>query len=114
MVLESNIVYLEEEIINQQERLQLMESYLKDHAAVSVYKRKIHGNIYYYKKYWKSGRSVSEFLCRSEDEYRRRMKEIDAANNKRQMIKKQLKEIRQNLKTLKGQLKIAKKTYKNV
>ena len=42
------------------------------------------------------------------------MKDIDAANNKRQMIKKQLKEIRQDLKTLKGQLKIAKKAYKNV
>jgi len=53
MSIESNIVYLEEEIKNHQERLQLMERYLKDYPAISVYKRKIRGNIYYYKKFWK-------------------------------------------------------------
>lgn len=114
MSMESNIVYLEEEIKNHQERLQLMERYLKDYPAISVYKRKIRGNIYYYKKFWKNGKSVSKFLCKNEDEYRREMKEIHAANKKRQIIKKQLQEIRQTIKTLKRQLQIAKKAYKNV
>lgn len=114
MAIESNIVYLEEEIKNHQERLQLMEKYLKDYPAISVYKRKILGNIYYYKKFWKNGKSVSKFLCRNEDEYRREMKVIHAANRKRQIIKKQLKEIRQTIKALKRQLQIAKKAYKNV
>jgi len=112
--MESNIVYLEEEIKNHQERLQLMERYLKDYPAISVYKRSIRGNIYYYKKFWKNGKSVSEFLCKNEDEYRREMKEIHAANGKRQIIKKQLQEIRQTIKALKRQLQIAKKAYKNV
>lgn len=114
MALESNIVYLEEEIKNHQERLQLMEKYLKDYPAISVYKRKIHGNIYYYKKFWKYGKSVSKFLCRSEDEYRREMKEIHATNRKRQIVKKQLQETRQTIKALQKQLRIAKKAYKNV
>jgi len=114
MVLESNIVYLEEEIKNHQERLQLMERHLKENPAISVYKRKIHGNIYYYKKFWKNGKSVSKFFCRSEDEYRRGIKEILSANKKRHMIKKQLQETRQTLKALKKQLRIAKRAYKNV
>lgn len=114
MSIESNIVYLEEEIKNHQERLQLMERYLKDYPAISVYKRKIRGNSYYYKKFWKNGKSVSKFLCKNEDEYRREMKEINAANRKRQIIKKQLQEIRQTIKALKKQLQIAKKAYKNV
>jgi hypothetical protein len=114
MVLESNIVYLEEEINNHQERLQLIERYLKDHPAVSVYKRKIHGSVYYYKKYWKDRKSVSEFLCRKEDEYRKAAKQIQEANKKRKIIKRQLQDIRQTLKALKKQLRIAKKAYKNV
>jgi len=114
VVFESNIVYLEEEIKNHQERLHLMEKYLTDHPAISVYKRIIHGNIYYYKKYWQNGKSVSNFFCRSEDEYRRGMKEIRAANKKRQMIKKRLRETRQTIKALKRQLLIAKKAYRNV
>ncbi len=112
MVLESNIVYLEEELKNHQERLQLMETYLKDHPAISVYKRKIHGNIYFYKKFWKNGKSVSKFFCRSEDEYQKGIKEIHSANQKRHMVKKQLQEIRQTIKALKKQLRIAKKAYK--
>lgn len=112
--MESNIVYLEEEIKNHQERMQLMEKYLKDYPAISVYKRIIRGNIYYYKKFWKNGKSVSKFLCKNEDEYRREMKEIHAANRKRQIIKKRLQEIKQTIKALKRQLQIAKKAYKNV
>jgi len=114
MGLESNIVYLEEEIKNNQERLQLMERYLKDHPAISVYKRKIHGRVYYYKKYWKDRKSVSEFLCRREDEYQKELKQLQETNKKRKIIKEQLQEIRQTLKALKRQLRIAKNAYKNV
>lgn len=114
MSIESNIVYLKEEIKNHQERLQLMEKYLKDYPAISVYKRKISGNIYYYKKFWKNGKSVSEFLCRNENKYQREMKKIEAANKKRQIIKKQLQETKHAIKALKKQLQIAKKAYKNV
>lgn len=112
--MEANIVYLQEEIKNHQERLQLMEKYLKDYPAISVYKRKISGNIYYYKKFWKNGKSVSKFLCKNENEYQREMKKIEAANKKRQIIKNQLQKTKDALKALKKQLQIANKAYKNV
>ena len=112
--MEANIVYLQEEIKNHQERLQLMEKYLKDYPAISVYKRKISGNIYYYKKFWKNGKSVSKFLCKNENEYQREMKKIEAANKKRQIIKNQFQETKDAIKALKKQLQIANKAYKNV
>lgn len=112
--MEANIVYLQEEIKNHQERLQLMEKYLKDYPAISVYKRKISGNIYYYAKFWKNGKSISKFLCKNENEYQREMKKIEATNKKRQIIKNQLQETKDAIKALKKQLQIANKAYKNV
>ena len=64
MALEANIVYLEEELKNNRERLELMTKYLKENPSLSVYKRAIRGHTYYYKKYWKEGKSVSEFLLK--------------------------------------------------
>jgi hypothetical protein len=114
MVLEANIVYLEEELKNNRERLELMQKYLKENPSVSIYRRKINDRVYYYKKYWKDGKSVSDFLCKDETDYHEHMKEIKAANEKRKKIKAQFKKLKQTAAALEKQLKIARKTYENV
>ncbi|UCH97586.1 MAG: hypothetical protein JSV88_12255 [Candidatus Aminicenantes bacterium] len=114
MVLEANIVYLEEELKNNRERLELMKKYLEETHSVSIYRRKINDRVYFYKKYWKDGKSVSEFLCKDETDYHEHMKKIKAANEKRQKIKAQLKKLKQTEAALERQLKIARKTYENV
>lgn len=111
MPLEANIVYLDEELKNSRERRALMERFLKDNPAVSVYARSVHGNAYYYKKYWKNGKSVSEFLCRGDKEYKARIKDIEAENKKRGLVKAQLKSINMSIKALQRQLRIAKKAH---
>ena len=114
MVMEANIVYLEEELKNNQERLELMEKYLKENPSVSVYKRTISGRIYYYKKYWKNGKSVSDFLCKNEDDYEEILKSIKASNEKRRKIKEQLKKTKDVVSALTKQLRIARGTYQDV
>ena len=114
MVLEANIVYLEEELKNQIERLELTQKYLKEHPCVSVYKRNIHGNEYFYKKYWKNGKSISDFLCRSKDAYQIKIKEIRQLNKKRLQAKQQIQIIKQSINALQRQLRIAKKAYRHV
>ena len=112
--MEANIVYLEEELKNNQERLELMEKYLKENPSVSVYKRTISGRVYYYKKYWKNGKSVSDFLCKNEDEYKEILKSIKASNEKRRKIKEQLKKTKNVVSALTKQLRIARGTYQDV
>jgi DNA repair exonuclease SbcCD ATPase subunit len=114
MALEANIVYLEEELKNNRERLELIKKHLKENPSVSIYRRKINDRIYYYKKYWKDGKSVSEFLCKSETDYHEHMKEIKAANEKRKKIKAQFKKLKQTTTALEKQLKIARKAYEHV
>ena len=114
MALEANIVYLDEELKNNRERLVLMEKYLKENPSVSIYKRAIRGHVYYYKKYWKGGKSVSEFLCKDDIDIEGRVKEIDAANEKRRQVKSQLKKLKQVTAALEKQLRIARRAYENV
>ena len=114
MALEANIVYLDEELKNNRERLVLMEKYLKENPSVSIYKRSIRGHVYYYKKYWKEGKSVSEFLCKDGIDVEGRLKEIDAANEKRRQVKSQLKKLKQVTAALEKQLRIARRAYENV
>jgi hypothetical protein len=114
MALEANIVYLDEELKSNRERMGLMTEYLKENPSVSIYKRKIRGHIYYYKKYWKDGKSVSEFLCKDEAGYEERLKEIEASNEKRRQIKAQFKKLKQETIALEKQLRIARKAYENV
>ena len=114
MALEANIIYLEEELKNNCERLELMKKYLKKNPSVSIYKRKINDKVYYYKKYWKEGKSVSEFLCKNGADYEEKAKEVKAANEKRQKVKAQLKKLNQVIAALEKQLRIVRRTYKNV
>jgi hypothetical protein len=113
MALEANIVYLEEELKNNRERSEVMKKYLKENPSVSIYKRKINDRVYYYKKYWKEGKSVSEFLSKNgtDDE---QVKGIKAANEKRQKVKAQLKKLNQVIAALEKQLRIVRKAYENV
>lgn len=114
MVMEANIVYLEEELKNNRERLELMEKYLKENPSVSIYKRTISGRSYYYKKYWKNGKSVSDFLCKDEDNYNEILKAIKASNEKRRKIKEQSKKIKNVVSALTKQLRIARGAYSDV
>lgn len=113
MALEANIVYLDEELKNNRERMELMAAYLKEHPSVSIYKRVIRGRVYYYKKYWKDGKSVSEFLCKDEAEYAARSKEIAQANQKRVQIKSQFKRLKQVNLALAKQLRIAQRAHQD-
>ncbi|MCP5047782.1 MAG: hypothetical protein GY940_11470 [bacterium] len=114
MALEANIVYLEEELNNNRERLELMETFLKENPSVSVYKRKISGRTYYYKKYWKNGKSVSDFLGKDGSDFGNTLNSIKVANEKRQQIKEQLKTTKKIISALEKQLKIAREAYQNV
>lgn len=114
MALEANIVYLEEELKNNLERLELMRKYLKENPSVSIYRRKVNDRVYYYKKYWKDVKSVSEFLCKEETDYHESMKELKAANEKRKKIKAQFIKLKQTAAAIERQLKIARKTYENI
>jgi hypothetical protein len=115
MALEANIVYLDEELKSNQEHLVLIEKYLKENPSVSIYKYKsaIRGNVYYYKKYWKEGKSVSEFLCKDGTDVEKRTKEIDAANEKRRQVNTQLQKLKQVTAALEKQLRIARQAYEN-
>ncbi len=114
MALEANIVYLDEELKSNRERLELMAKFLKENPSVSIYKREIRGNLYYYKKYWQDGKSISEFLCRDESGYEERLKEIEILNEKRRTIKIQFKKLQQVTLALEKQLRIARRAYENV
>lgn len=111
MPLEANLVYLDEELKRSQERLISMKRFLLDNPRVSVYRRAIRGNAYYYKKYWKDGKSISEFLCRTSDESRARKKEIEEANKKRERVKGQVRSLQASIKALQRQLDIVRRTY---
>lgn len=114
MALEANIVYLDEELKNNRERMELMAKYLKENPSVSIYKRKIKNRVYYYKKYWVDGKSVSKFLCKDDGGFEERLKEIEAANEKRQQIKSQFKKLKLETAALEKQLRIARRAYGNV
>ena len=113
MPLEANLVYLDEELKRSLERLRSMKLFLRDNPRVSVYQRAIRGNAYYYKKYWKDGKSISEFLCRSSIESRAMIKEIEAANKRRERVKEQVRSLRVSIKALRRQLEIVRHAYKN-
>jgi len=113
MPLEANLVYLDEELKRSRERLVSMKCFLKDHPAASVYKRVIRGNVYFYKKYWKEGKSISEFLCRSHREYQARIKDIEAVNKKRGRVKEQVRSIQVSIKALQRQLDIVRRAYES-
>jgi hypothetical protein len=113
MSIESNIGYLDYEINSNKERLALMEKYLLTNPAQSIYRRKIDRNTYYYKKFRKDGKSVSQYLGNNPDQLAEIIKEIEAKNQERQQVKKKYKKIKEITAALEKQLKIAGKVYLN-
>ena len=71
------------------------------------------GTFIFIKKYWKEGKSISEFLCRSHREYQARIKDIEAVNKKRGRVKEQIRSIQVSIKALQRQLDIVRRAYES-
>jgi hypothetical protein len=114
MGLEANVVYLEEEIGNLQERIAAIRSFLLANPAASIYRRSIKGKYYYYKKYRKGEKSVSKFLGSSGFDLAGASKKLKAENEKVRKAKVQLAKLKKELIALRKQAKIARKAYEHV
>lgn len=114
MAIESNIVYLKEEIKNFQERIDSIVDFLNQNPSVSIYPRAINGKIYYYKKFRKNGESVSEFVGNEKFDIRNEKKKLEVENRKIRKAKFKLMAFKRAKKAMEKQLKIAEKAYKNV
>lgn len=113
MSVESNINYLDYEIISNQDRIALMEKYLRENPSISIYKRKINQRVYYYKKYRKDGRSISEYLGRNKGNIDEALKKIADKNSERRKVKENCKKLKKINRALENQLRIARKAYAN-
>jgi predicted transcriptional regulator len=114
MGLEANVVYLEEEIANLQERIAVIRNFLQVNPSASIYRRSIKGKIYYYKKYRKGSESVSESLGNSSFDFEGASKKLKAENEKVKRAKGQLAKLKKEILALKKQAKIARKAYEHV
>jgi hypothetical protein len=112
-VIEANIIYLEEDIKNNQDRLSLLHEYLRDNPSVSIYCRKIKGKKYYYKKYWQDGKSISKYLGNMKADYDKALIEFKQSNRKRSRAKKEYQRLKKVIASQKQQLKVARKVLKN-
>lgn len=113
MSIESNINYLDYEINSNNERIALIEKYLEENPSVSIYKRNVNQKTYYYKKYRKQGKSVSEYLGSDNDKIDNLLEEIQNKNLERKKIKENRKKLKNTNSALEKQLKIARKSYVN-
>lgn len=114
MAIEANIVFLEEEIKNIQERIDSSKMFLKKNPSVSIYCRLIKGKKYYYKKYRQDGESVSKFLGNEKFDHKKAKKKVKAENEKIGQTKERLSQLKKEIVALKKQLKIAKKVFEHV
>ena len=114
MGLEANVVYLEEEIVNLQERIAVIRSFLQANPSASIYRRSIKGKVYYYKKYRKGEKSVSEFLGGGDFDFKRASKNLKAENEKVKKAKAQLAKLKEELLALQRQARIARKAFEHV
>lgn len=114
MGLEANVVYLDEEIQNLQERIAVIRNFLQANPSLSIYRRSIKGRVYYYKKYRKGEKSVSEFLGNSAFDYKGASKKLKEENEKIKKAKSQLARLKKEILALKKQAKIAKKAFEDV
>jgi hypothetical protein len=114
MGLEANVVYLEEEIANLQERIAVIRNFLQANPSASIYRRSIKGKIYYYKKYRKGSESVSESLGNSSFGFKGASKKLKAKNEKVKKAKEQLAKLKKEILALKKQAKIARKALRNL
>ena len=114
MSLEANVVYLEEEIANLRERIALIQNFLQANPSASMYHRSIKEKIYYYKKYRKGKKSISEFLGNSSFDFKGACKKLKAENAKVKRAKVQLARLKKEVQALKKQVKIARKVLEHV
>ena len=114
MGLEANVVYLEEEIANLQERMAVIQSFLQANPSASIYRRSIKGRDYYYKKYRKDGKSISEFLGKGDFDFKGASGKLKAENEKVKRAKGQLAKLKKEMSALKKQAKIARKAFEHV
>lgn len=114
MGLEANIVYLEEEIENLQERIAAIRSFLQANPSASIYRRSINDKAYYYKKYRKGEKSISEFLGKDNFDLAGASRKLKAENEKVQKAKEQLARLKKEILALKKQAKIARKAFEHV
>jgi hypothetical protein len=113
MSVESNINYLDYEIKSNKDRIALMEKYLRENPSVSIYKRKINQRVYYYKKYRKDGRSISEYLGSNKDNMDEVLETIKAKSSERGKVKENRRRLKKINTALEKQLRIARKAYTN-
>ena len=111
MSIESNIGYLDYEISSNKEKLALMEKYLLTNPSLSIYRRKINRKTYYYKKFRKDGKSVSQYLGNDPNQLTEIMKEIKDKNQERLKVKEKYKKLKEITAALEKQLKIARKAF---
>lgn len=109
LLLESNYSFIQEELSNCIERKAMIGEYLKNNKIVSIYKRNIKGKFYYYKKFRYNKKSVSEYLCNSEPEYKKHQKKNLKLRAAIKKAKQQEKEINIEIYVLKKQLNILEK-----
>jgi hypothetical protein len=114
MGLEANVVYLDEEIQNLQERIVAIRNFLQANPSLSIYRRSIKGRVYYYKKYRKGEKSVSEFLGNSDFDLAEAARKLNEENEKIKKAKVQLARLKKEIMALKKQSKIARKAFEDV
>ena len=113
MAIEANIIYLEEDLKNNQDRLALLKEYLRDNPSVSIYCRKINGKKYYYRKYWQNGKSISKYLGNKKEDYDEALIELNQLNQKRGLVKKEYQRLKKVIASQKQQIKVARRVLKN-
>lgn len=113
MSVESNIDYLDYEIKSNKERITAMKKYLEEHPAVSIYKRKLNRKTYYYKKFRKDGKSISEYIGSDKNDMEELLKKLQANSLERKKIKEHYYKLKKINIALEKQLKIARRAYNN-
>jgi hypothetical protein len=107
----ANLVYLEDERKNIISRIAKLRQFLKENPHASVYKRKISGQVYYYKKYRLGDNSVSQYLGNAKALAKDELAKIKQNNDRVQAARRQLALAKIELKAIERQLKIVHKVY---
>ena len=113
MAIEANIIYLEEDLKINQDRLSILKEYLQNNPSISIYCRKIKGKKYYYKKYWQDGKSISKYLSNKKEDYDEALIELKQVNKKRSQVKKDYQRTKKIIASQKQQIKVARRVLKN-
>jgi len=114
MGLEANLVYLEEEIGNLQERISSIRHFLKANPSSSIYRRRIGGRLYYYKKFRQGNRSISEFLGNEAFDFKAALLKLKEEKEKIRLAKRRLLRIKKEIIVLRRQARIVRKAFEHV